>query len=126
MNPTQTNSLILAYLGDAVYELEVRRFLVDKGLAKVKELHTGAVNMVKATTQAQVMHHLLPLLNEEEAAVVRRGRNAKSGTVPKNTELIDYRYATALEALIGYWYLKNEQAKIDQTFQLVLKVTGMD
>ncbi|HWJ03311.1 MAG TPA: ribonuclease III domain-containing protein [Verrucomicrobiae bacterium] len=120
MEPAQLNSLVLAYLGDAVYELEVRKYLVASGLAKVKQLHSAAVGMVRATTQAKVVHRLLPELTEEEAGVVRRGRNAKSGSVPKNTDVIDYRYATAFEALIGYWYLKGEFAKIERVFNMAV------
>ncbi len=116
------NSLVLAYLGDAVYELEVRKYLVEQGLTRVKQLHVSAVNMVKATTQAKVIHELLSDLDEQELAVVKRGRNAKSGTAPKNTDIIDYRYATAFEALVGFWYLKGRQDRIAQTFELVKKV----
>ncbi len=118
------NPLVLAYLGDAVYELEVRKFLISQGLSKVKELHGTAIRMVKATTQAKAIHQLLPSLNEEEAGIVRRGRNAKSGTAPKNTEIIDYRYATAFEALIGYWYLKGYNAKIYLAFQFALRIVS--
>ncbi len=122
MDPLQLNPLALAYLGDAVYELEVRKYLLDQGLVRVKQLHAAAVSMVKATTQAKVMHRLQSLLDEEESSVVRRGRNSKSGSPPKNTDVIDYRYATAFECLIGYWYLKGEQHKIDEAFQQALKV----
>jgi ribonuclease III family protein len=118
VEPDTLSSLVLAYLGDAVYELEVRKFLVEQGVTKVKDLHTAAVKMVKATTQAKVIHELLPSLDDLELAIVKRGRNAKSGTAPKNTEVIDYRYATAFEALIGYWHLKGRQDKIDQAFEL--------
>lgn len=122
MDPLQLNPLVLAYLGDAVYELEVRRFLVEQGLAKVKELHATAVSLVKATTQAKVIREIIASLDEEEAGVVRRGRNAKSGAAPKHTDIIDYRYATAFEALIGYWHLKGRVEKIDYAFELALQV----
>jgi len=124
MDPLQLNPLVLAYLGDAVYELQVRKVLVEQGLTKVKELHSSAVNLVKATTQAKAVRQLSTSLNEEEAGVLRRGRNAKSGTAPKNTDIIDYRYATAFEALIGYWYLTGSTGKIEDAIKLVLRVSG--
>lgn len=122
MDFTQLNSQALAYLGDAVYELEVRKYLLNKGIIRVKDLHSAAIKMVRAGTQARVIHHILPALNEMEAAVVRRGRNAKPGMVPKNAEIIDYRYASAFEALIGYWYLTGNQDKITWAFGEVVSL----
>ena len=116
------NSLALAYLGDAVFELEARKMLLNQGLSKVNDLHKAAVRMVKATTQAKAMHCILPELDELEAGVVRRGRNAKSGMVPKNTGVTEYRYATALEALVGYWYLTGNQARIRRVFEVVTQL----
>lgn len=115
-------SLNLAYLGDSVYELMVRRHLVAKGVGKVKELHKETVKFVNAKSQAKVLHNLESGLSEEEKAVVRRGRNAKSGTSPKNTDIIDYRHSTAFEALIGYLYLLGKEERIKEIFGLAIKL----
>lgn len=120
--PEQMSALVLAYLGDAVYELRVREYLIREGRAKVNYLHNEAVQFVRAATQAQVLRALEPALDETEQAVVRRGRNAKSQHVPKNSELMDYRYATALESLIGYLYLKGKFARIDEIFDQAIGV----
>ncbi|MEH7452110.1 Mini-ribonuclease 3 [Gottfriedia acidiceleris] len=107
----QLNSLALAYIGDAVYEIYVRHHLLGKGTVRPNQLHRAATRFVSAKGQAKVIREMLftEILSDEEVAVVKRGRNAKSGTVPKNTDVQTYRYATAMEALIGYHYLlKNE------------------
>ncbi|MDA8233917.1 MAG: ribonuclease III [Clostridia bacterium] len=105
--------LVLAYVGDAVYELYIRSYLVNKGITKVNELHREAVRYVKATTQSRVLHQLETELQPDEIAVVKRGRNAKSGRAPKNTQVIDYRYSTAFEALIGYMQIKGDRQRLD-------------
>ncbi len=115
-------SLALAYIGDAVYELMVRGYLISSGLGKVKDLHREAVRYVKAKSQARVMHSIEQKLSEQELGVVKRGRNAKSGTVPKNTELVDYKYATAFEALIGYLHLSMQEERKQEIFKLALEV----
>ncbi len=97
--------LVLAYIGDAVYEVYVRNFLVRQGRATVNDLHKEATRYVKAQAQAEIVHVLEYELTEEEWTVIKRGRNQKSATTPKNAELIDYKYATGLEALIGYLFL---------------------
>ncbi|HET7628968.1 MAG TPA: ribonuclease III domain-containing protein [Bacillales bacterium] len=110
----QMNALTLAYIGDAVIELYVRRRLLEQGLTKPNDLHQSAVQYVSAEAQADVLHRLLAsdLLDDEETAVVRRGRNAKSATIPKNTEVQTYRYGTAFEALIGYHHLNENEARV--------------
>ena len=104
--------LVLAYVGDAVYELYIRSYLVNKGITKVNELHREAVRYVKATTQSRVLHLMEAELEPDEMAVVKRGRNAKSGRAPKNTQVIDDRYSTAFEALIGYIQIKGDQQRL--------------
>lgn len=108
----QLKSLALAYMGDAVYELHVRHYLIQLGNVKPNELHQQAVTFVSGKSQASVILHWLDthFLSEEEEAVVRRGRNAKSNSVPKNLDIQTYRHSTGFEALIGYHYLlKNEE-----------------
>ncbi|GEN88644.1 MULTISPECIES: Mini-ribonuclease 3 [Oceanobacillus] len=108
----QMKSLALAYIGDAIYEVYVRELLLERGTIKPNQLHQEAIQYVSGKSQAKVILHWLEdnLLTEEESKVVIRGRNAKSGSTPKNISVQTYRYSTAFEALIGYHYLlKNEQ-----------------
>jgi ribonuclease III family protein len=112
----QLNSLALAYIGDAVYDLYVRHRLLSQGNVKPHQLHKQATRYVSAKAQASVILALLQqsILTEEEQAVVRRGRNAKSATVPKNTDVQTYRYSTAFETLIGYHFLGNNQERMEE------------
>ncbi|MBA2876782.1 Mini-ribonuclease 3 [Thermaerobacillus caldiproteolyticus] len=112
----QLNGLALAYIGDAVYELYVRHRLLSKGNVKPNELHKQAIRYVSAKAQAKIMLALLEqaVLTEDEQAVMRRGRNAKSSTVPKNTDVQTYRYSTAFEALIGYHFLGNNKNRMEE------------
>lgn len=113
--------LQLAYVGDAVYELLIRTYLLEKGFSAGK-LHKLATNYVKAEAQANIVHVIEERLTEKEANVVRRGRNSKSNTVPKNANLIDYKYATGFEALIGYLYLNEEDERISEIFDMILEM----
>lgn len=122
LEPQQMSSLVLAYLGDAVYELYVRSYLIGDGRVKVNQLHRKAVLFVRAKTQARILAALEGTLSEMETDVVRRGRNTKSLNVPKNTEVIEYRYATAFECLIGYLYLKHDHQRIAEIFQKAVEV----
>ncbi|WHY97779.1 Mini-ribonuclease 3 [Peribacillus simplex] len=110
------NSLALAYIGDAVYETYIRHHLIQKGAVKPNLLHKKATSFVAAKAQNKIIHFFLESdwLSEEEAAVVRRGRNAKSGTVPKNTDVQTYRYSTAFEALIGFLYLSGRKERMEE------------
>ncbi|MFZ5640029.1 MAG: Mini-ribonuclease 3 [Bacillota bacterium] len=124
INPDQASALVLAYIGDAVYEILVRRHLINNGTTKVKDLHREAVKFVNAGTQARVVHALEDKLTDTEIKVLKRGRNAKSGTSPKNVSMIDYRYGTALEALFGYLYLKGEDSRLAEIFELVKSIVS--
>lgn len=115
---TMLSPLQLAYIGDAVYELLVRTYLLSKKLS-VNELHKVATKYVKAKAQADIVHRLEDLLTDEELTIVKKGRNAKSNTMPKNASMIDYKYATGFEALIGYLYLKGEDTRIKELFEKV-------
>ncbi|MET1176513.1 Mini-ribonuclease 3 [Peribacillus simplex] len=110
------NSLALAYIGDAVYETYIRHHLIQKGAVKPNLLHKKATSFVAAKAQNKIIHFFLESdwLSEEESAVVRRGRNAKSGTVPKNTDVQTYRYSTAFEALIGFLYLSGRKERMEE------------
>lgn len=112
--PEDLPALVLAYIGDAVYELAVREYLVNNGLAKVNKLHGESVKYVNAGAQAKALHALEGKLSEEESAVMRRGRNAKSPHVPRGAGVIEYRHSTALECLIGFLYLKGDSDRLSE------------
>ncbi len=119
--PEDLPVLVLAYVGDAVYELAVREHLVGAGLAKVNRLHSETVKYVNAGAQAGALHALEGMLTVDEAAVVRRGRNAKSPHIPRSAGMIEYRRSTALECLIGYLYLKEESTRLAEIITAVLE-----
>lgn len=96
--------LVLAYMGDAVYEAFIRNYLIKRSKVSVNELHKAATKYVKAKAQAEIVHALEAELSEDEWVVIKRGRNQKSATTPKNAVLIDYKYATGFEALLGYLF----------------------
>ena len=112
--------LHLAYIGDAVYELFIRSYVLSKKIP-VKELHKLSTEYVKANAQADIVHNLEKYLTEDEKAIVIRGRNAKSNTVAKNATVIDYKYATGFEALIGYLYLTENNTRIGEIFRLIIE-----
>lgn len=118
VNVALYSPLTLAYIGDCVYELIIRTKLVTMGNAPVNKLNKKASNLAKASTQAQIIESIMDMLNEEEEAVYKRGRNAHSCTKAKNASTSDYRKATGFEALIGYLYL---QKKFDRIMELVKK-----
>jgi len=109
MNTKEMNIISLAYLGDAVYELQIREFLIKKGIAKVEELMKESVKFVSAKNQCRILNSLIEnnLLTDEEKNIVNRGRNYKRSSHPKNTDIITYKLSTGFEALIGYLYLEN-------------------
>lgn len=113
----QMKSLSLAYMGDAVYEVHVREHLLKSGkVIKPNQLHRAAINFVSAKAQASVILHWLDTdyLTEGEGRIVARGRNAKSGTIPKNTSVQTYRYSSGFEALIGYHYLQGNSERLNK------------
>lgn len=121
----QLNSLALAYMGDAVYESYVRHHLLLNGQVRPNQLHREATKYVSAKAQSKIIHYLIDNneLTDEEMAVMKRGRNAKSGSIPKNTDVQTYRYSTAFEALLGYLYLSEKMERLEQlvlaAFQIV-------
>lgn len=120
----ELNSLALAYVGDAVYELYVRHYLIEQGCFKPQQLHEAAVQFVSAPAQARLVKAWLQedVLTKEERAVVRRGRNAKSHSIPKNIAVRDYKYATAFEALVGYLYLSGKKERLEALMRNALKM----
>lgn len=108
IDPAQYSPLVLAYVGDAVYEIMVRLKTVNQGNLPVNKLHKTSSHLVCAATQARMVKALETELTEEEHAVFKRGRNAKSMSSAKNASIIDYRYATGLEALVGWLFLTEQ------------------
>lgn len=100
--------LVLAYIGDGIYDLVIRTVVVNRGNTQANKLHKKTSSLVKAASQSAMIDGLLELLTEEEMAVYKRGRNAKSATMAKNATMADYRKATGFEALMGYLYLDNQ------------------
>ncbi|MYL21931.1 ribonuclease III [Halobacillus litoralis] len=119
----QMKSLALAYMGDSVYELYVRHHLLEKGEVKPQQLHQAAVQFVSAGSQAAVVQAWQEdgLLTEEEQGVLRRGRNAKSGSVPKSTNVQTYRYSTAFEAVLGFLYLSGRTERLETLIDYSIK-----
>ena len=123
MNLNQINPLVFAYLGDSIYELNIRIYLISKGISNVNDLQKTAKNFVSAKKQSLFLNELMNqnILNEDEISIVKRARNTKTNSHPKNTDIITYKYATALEALIGYLYLVNNKKRIDEIIEFILK-----
>ena len=120
----QLNSLALAYMGDAVYEKYVRLHLLQSGKVRPNKLHREATKYVSAKAQAMIIHSFIDeqKLSEEEVAVLKRGRNAKSGTVPKNTDVQTYRYSTAFEALIGYLFIGGNERRLEELIEAAFAI----
>ncbi len=120
----QLNALALAYMGDAVYEQAIREYLLRSGRSKPNILHRQSTTFVSAKAQAVVLKRLTEegFLTAAELAIMRRGRNAKSGSVPKNTDVQTYNFSTAFEAVLGWLYLKEEQARVDEIISYAIEI----
>ncbi|MDR1689430.1 MAG: ribonuclease III [Clostridiales bacterium] len=118
MQKNEMSPLALAYLGDAVFELCVRRYITETYNSNVSKMNEYARELVNAASQAAMYRKLEEVLTEEETAVIKRGRNAKSKSVPKKAAVSAYRYATGLEALFGYLYICGRQGRIDELFEI--------
>lgn len=111
----QLNPLVLAFIGDGVYEVFIRSYIIDRNRnIPVHKLHIKTISYVRAHEQSNFMNQLIELLNEEELSIYKRGRNAKSGTIPKNADVREYRNATGFEALIGYLYLIDDKERLEE------------
>ena len=116
VNPNELAPLILAHIGDAIYEVVIRTIVLSDGNRAMDKVHKAATHLVNAKTQAELADILLPKMTEEEASVYKRGRNAKSGSSAKNASIGDYRKATGFEALMGYLYLKDD---VDRMLEII-------
>ena len=122
INNKDVNVLVLAYLGDNVYEYYIRRYLINKKIANVNDLQKNAVNYVSAKNQARFLEELMNdnFFTEEEIDIIKRARNHKGVSHPKNCDIVTYKHATALEALIGYLKLENKEDRIDMIMERIL------
>ena len=116
--PELLNPLVLAYIGDAVYEVYIRMYIVKNGASKTNILHHKATSFVSAAAQAKILDNISEHLTEEELTIVRRGRNAHSNTIPKNATIANYKKATAFEALIGYLFLGRKNERLEEIIKL--------
>ncbi len=119
--PAMYSPLVLAYLGDAVYELMIRSKVVRQGNTQVNKMHKKSASLVKAQTQASMIRLLESDLTKEELAIFKRGRNAKSVTMAKHATMAEYRMATGMEALVGYLYLSEQFERLSELISLGLK-----
>lgn len=118
------NPLTWAYVGDAIYEQYVRSYLVDTTNLKPHKLHVEAIRYVKAGAQAKILQEIEKELTEEELEIVRRARNTKNHHLPKNSNVTEYMYSTAFEALIGYLYLCKKQERLDEILKMAIQLVS--
>lgn len=120
------NGLALAYVGDAIYEIAIRDYLIRRGYTKPNRLHREATNYVSARSQAKLMQGLLAgdMLSEEELTMYKRGRNAKSHTTAKNADVTTYRVATGFESLFGYLHLTGQEARLSELVNWCIEKVG--
>ena len=118
------NSLVLAYIGDAIYEVLVRKYLIDKGFIKVNDLQKEALNYVSAKNQALFLKELLnnDFFTTYEIEIIKRARNTKTHSKPKNCDILTYKHATALESVFGYLYMNNKYDRIKEIFDYIEKI----
>ena len=116
--------LTWAYIGDAVYELYIRNYLIETTNLKPNKLHREATKFVKASSQDQILDKLKDFLNEEELEIIRRGRNTQNHHLPKNANPTDYMYSTAFEGLIGYLYLTKQETRLNEILSKIIKINS--
>ena len=112
--------LVWAYIGDCIYEIYIRMNLVNTTKLDPHRLHLETIKYVKAKAQAETLEKIYDNLTDEEKDIVRRGRNAKVYHMPKNAEMVDYKYATAFEALIGYLYLSKQDERLKDILKMCI------
>ena len=124
MNINEINILVMAYLGDSVYELKIREYLISLGVQKTDKLQKMAMSYVPAKKQCEFINYLIDnnLLTEEEIDYVKRGRNASVHSHPKNTDIVTYKWATGFECLFGYLYLTKKEERINELLRIILEV----
>ena len=123
MDIEKINSGVLAYIGDAVYELKIRKYLISKKINKVNILQKESINFVSASSQADILDDLIKqnILTEKELHLVKRARNYRPHSKPKSTSIKTYKKATALEALFGMLFINNNETRIDEIMKEILR-----
>ncbi|MGH4052286.1 MAG: Mini-ribonuclease 3 [Clostridium sp.] len=117
----QLNPLVLAIVGDAIYEVFIRTYLVEKNRdMNAHKIHVKAIEYVKAHGQSEYMKFLIEGLDQEELGIFKRARNAKSGTTPKNADLNEYKWATGFEALMGFLYLSEKNERLNEILEKIV------
>lgn len=119
--PRLLSPLVLAYVGDTVYDLFVRTYLVNNSDASVHNLHVKAAKKVCAAAQSSAFRRIENMLSEDELTIYKRGRNSHLGSIPKNASVADYRTATGLEALVGFLYLSGCDSRLEEIMDILLK-----
>ncbi len=125
VEPGVYSPLVLAYIGDGVYEVMIRAKVINRGSMQVNKMHKHSAMLVKASAQSAMIGAIEPELTGEELAVYKRGRNAKSATVAKNASVTDYRRATGFEALVGWLFLTRQYRRLTDLVSMGLKKTGL-
>ena len=122
LNLLEINVLVLAYLGDTIYENYVRRYLIDKGIGNVNDLQSESIKYVSAKNQANYIKEMIDndFFSSEELDIIKRARNYKTTSHPKNCDIVTYKYATGLEALIGYLELEDNKERINSIMNYIL------
>lgn len=122
MQTREINVLVLAYLGDTIYENYIRKYLINTGIGNVNDLQKEAVHYVSAKSQSAFLTKMMDMnfLSEEEITIVKRARNYKTTSHPKNCDIVTYKYATGLESLIGYLDMENKKERIDEIMNFIL------
>ena len=121
LTPGSLSPVVLAFMGDTVYETLVRNYLIRNYPIPPAKLHRAAIKFVNAGAQSKAVEFILPMLSDEEHDILRRGRNANTSHVPKNANPLDYRHATGLEALFGYLSLNDRYDRILEIFDVIIK-----
>ncbi|MBE6136946.1 MAG: Mini-ribonuclease 3 [Erysipelotrichaceae bacterium] len=124
MQANELNGLSLAYIGDAIYELEIRKYILSLGYRKVNDLHKRVVKFTSGAKQAEFIHYFLEnnILTEEEISIFKRGRNSHVNTSRKNINIQDYLDATGFEALIGYLYLSGNNERLNSLMNIIFSI----
>ncbi len=111
---SQMSPLVWAYMGDAVYEKFIREYVIRQGLCKNGLLHKKSIKYVSAKGQSQILKEIEDFLTDEEKDIVRRGRNSNPHSTAKNADIVEYKYATGFEALIGWLYLNKKEERLEE------------
>lgn len=122
-NSKNMQALTLAYIGDSIYDIMVREYVVCNHLGKINDLHKKSSSIVSAKAQAEFMRYLLEenILNEEEISVYGRAKNQKNNSKAKNATIMEYKLATGLEAIFGYLYLEKNFLRLEELFSYIIK-----